>query len=86
MQNSSKRNAVKNIHSSQLLHVCLLGPTPARDIYIPIGWWSFTAAKLLAPFLRVEWFSTLICSFTALELSLKRFIAPIALSRKYNRK
>ena len=53
--------------------VCLLGPpTPTRDIYIPIGWRPFTAEILLAHLHRVELFSTLIYSFTALKLSLKR--------------
>jgi hypothetical protein len=46
-----------------------------RDIYIPIGWRSFTAKTLLAHLHRVELFSTLIYSFSALKLSLKRFIA-----------
>jgi hypothetical protein len=40
------------------------------------GWRSFTAETLLANLHRVELFSTIIYSFTALKLSLKRFFAP----------
>ena len=49
--------------------VCLLGPTPTRDIYIPIDWRSFTAETLLAHLHGVELFSTLIYSFTALAIA-----------------
>ena len=60
--------------------VCLLGPTPTRDIYIPIGWRSFIAETLLAHLHRVELFSTLIYSFSF------KVIAPIALSLMSNKK
>ena len=79
--NSSKRNAVKNIYSSYL---------PCAYVYWDSRRRETSAFKLagghLQPKSRVELFSTLIYSLTALKLSLNRFIAPIALSRMSNRK
>ena len=81
LHNSSKRNAVKNISIGFIAyHVNHLNIPSCSSIHSD---WLLGHLQLIAICIKL---SCLQLSFTALQLSLKCFIAPIALSTMSNRK